>query len=417
MTTQDRFRRRAGIYLIVLGTSMVVMSIGLLGLTAVGVQRKAAAGADDLAQARRSAQSAIEWGLQRISANANWRATYPNGTWTANQPFAKGSLSLAGVDPTDGNLANDPLDPLTMTGTGTKGQATYRLRVALTAETRALTSLDVPLHAGGNIAFSSAMVSADGPISSNGSIGAATGSQVNADVEAVGKVTGGNYLSSTTSPITPREMPDPAGVFDYYINNGTVIPFTSLPRKLVTFERVLSSVVLSPTLNTFGAVNAQGIYVINCAGADLFVANSQIIGTLLVLDPGPNSKISGNMNFQVGLSGLPSLLVRGNICTDMSTAPDVTKLIGQLTGTTGLVTINPVGQPLRMDGLFYVSGNLTPTGGTLPIIGALVVGGAFTWSGTLSLTYDSQFRDNPPPGWLAPPDMVVTDGSWTPVVN
>lgn len=417
MTTQHPFRRRAGLYFIVLGTSMAVMAIGLLGVTVVNVQRRVSAGADDLAQARMSAQSAIEWGIQQISGNANWRSTFPNGPWTSNQPFAKGTLSLAGVDPTDGNLADDPMDPLTLTGTGAKGQARYRLRVDLTAEARAITGLGVPLSTGGNIALSGASLTATAPISSNGAV-SATSSTVGAAVQAVGSVTGGVYSGTTSPSSAAKEMPDASTVFDYYISNGTPIALSSLPRTgLLSADRVLSSVVLSPASNTFGATNALGIYVINAAGTDIYVANSRIVGTLVILDPGVNSRITGNMNFQIGPTGLPSLMVRGNVRMATTTTPDGGLLSALLSGITGLLFIDPASHVLRADGLFYVSGNVTQSGGSLPVVGSFVVGGAFTSSGTSSFTYDPQFRDAPPPGFLAPPDMVVTDGSWAPVVD
>jgi hypothetical protein len=67
--------------------------------------------------------------------------------------------------------------------------------------------------------------------------------------------------------------------------------------------------VLNPNSNPFGSPNADGIYVIDCGNASLVIERCRIQGTLVILNPGPNSAIEGPINWEPARAGYPSLLV------------------------------------------------------------------------------------------------------------
>jgi len=113
---------------------MMVTVIGLASLFAVRVQRRSAIVTKDCAEARLCAQSAVELGLYYVSSDSNWRTTWPNGTWVADQPLGNGSFTLEGIDPDDGVLNDSDTDPLVLTGTGQKGLARQKMQVRLVAK-------------------------------------------------------------------------------------------------------------------------------------------------------------------------------------------------------------------------------------------------------------------------------------------
>ena len=124
-------RRRASIYVVVLGTSMAVMTIGLSALMAARIERRSVAGGTDFAQARLYAQTAIEMGFLWINNDADWRNNRANGVWVAEQPCGGGKFTLEVVDPDDDDLVIEPNDFVDLTGTGKCGEATYKLRVTI----------------------------------------------------------------------------------------------------------------------------------------------------------------------------------------------------------------------------------------------------------------------------------------------
>ena len=58
---------------------------------------------------------------------------------------------------------------------------------------------------------------------------------------------------------------------------------TSLPASAYVMDRVL----LSPTSNPYGTPNASGIYIINCNNQNVTIGPCRIVGTLVLLVPGP----------------------------------------------------------------------------------------------------------------------------------
>ncbi|MHC4400339.1 MAG: carbohydrate binding domain-containing protein [Planctomycetota bacterium] len=227
MTTARKPPRRGSIYVLVLGTGMVVSVLALSAVLARRIQRSTFEAADNLHQARLNAEAAIRIGMLRIENDPDWRYNFPNGVWEAGVDVGQGTYTLKGRDP-DGVLDDGPEDPLVLIGTGRKPSAIHeeeetvqKIRVILSPQNRALDCLESALHAGGNVTFTTATVDADQPISAGGNIDASA-SNVNADVEAAGSITGSTYHGGQSAGVDPRQIPDGA-VFDYYMANGTWI--------------------------------------------------------------------------------------------------------------------------------------------------------------------------------------------------
>jgi hypothetical protein len=81
----------------------------------------------------------------------------------------------------------------------------------------------------------------------------------------------------------------------------------------------------------------------------------------------------------------------------------------------GVVDVDKIDlYPSLIDGVVYVSGNLTTSGS--PTVDCLVVGGTWSAGGTLTLNYDGAVYQNPPPGFGGA-GMAPVPGSWKQSVN
>jgi len=410
-------RRRASAYITVLGTAVAITVIGLSGIMASRVRLRWSKNADDFATARIYARSAVEMGFLRIKSNSSWRTFYGSGIWETNQTIGTGTYTLLGVDPTDNNLANDPMNPVELTGIGVSGGATYKVRTTLLAETVPLTCLESAVHTGGNVTINSASINANAPLTSNLNV-TATLASVRADVEAVGTILGLTFFQSI-KPLAPARTEPDATVFDYFAANGTAISYGALP------GGVIKDILLGPTSNPYtGVLNPNGIYVINCGNQPVSISNCRIYGTLVLLNPGSGSRVEGSVVMGPAVSNYPSLLVQGDFGVGINTAVLTEGGMG--------MNLNPPGAPYggvsdsaiddtypsRIEGLVYVSGNVSvdqaPT-----IYGVLIAGGALSTAlgSTLSVSYNSTFYDDPPPGFTDTPVMYVADGSWRRVVD
>lgn len=403
-------------YVAVLGSTMVITVTGLSALMLVRSERSSAVGTADLSTARFYAQSAIELGQHRIRQDSNWRQTYTSGAWESNRTIGTGKYTLEGIDPVDGNLSNSASDSVLLRGTGFEGLSRYKLQVTMVAKSSALTCLQVAAHAGNDLSCNSATISAGVTISTNNSV-VGSSNAIAANVEAVNAITATTITGTKTVGITARTMPD-ASVFDYYVLNGTPIPYAVLSGSKI------EKTVLSPNSNPYGVLkNPSGIYVIDCLGGNLFIRNTRIVGTLVILNPGA-IKVENSVSWEPAISNYPALLVRGSAELKFTNTP--------LSESSQKVNFNPLGTPYqgsydtdqldtfpsKITGLVYVSQDLMMYN-QITLDGALVMGGSLDVQSNviLTLTYRSTFYDNPPPGFGGAPEMVVSPGTWKQLVD
>jgi len=114
--------------------------------------------------------------------------------------------------------------------------------------------LEVAMIAGGDLSITGAVLNSDHPVSANDDISASSGAVVQADVEAADTIGGGTYNGGKLANAPARTMPDPDRVFDKYLELGTVIPYSSLPRLR------LLNLIDNPGLETnLAGWSAQGV--------------------------------------------------------------------------------------------------------------------------------------------------------------
>ena len=420
--SQRDYRRRASIYVLILGTSMIVVTIGLSAILVSRINLQGRTRANDWIAAGDLAFSAVEYGLAMIGTEPEWRTVYTHKLETPELPLGQGTFRWMMEDQVDGDLGNEDTDPVRLYGIGRVGDTCRVYSVLLQPEGNTLTCLEVAFCTAGDLNLDDATANCNQIISSNLSVTGVGVSRIDGDVEAGGTITGISGSGTRTPGITPlRTMPDPNTVYDYYIANGTPIDINTIPS--FKSKYTMSGVVLSPTWNPFGAgvTNPQGIYVIDAQGYVLEIEYSRIVGTLVILNGSPMcSYVQGAVNWEPAVSNYPALLVQGPLCLHMDgSAP--------LDETDAGTSLNPMGAPYDgfwdgdtddtypsiIKGLIYAESGLDVA--SFPVVDGVVVSGDIanlTPSAVFDLTFDKTYLDNPPPGFGS-----TGDGKTSPVAG
>src|SRR5690606_35955714 len=108
--------------------------------TSLGIARNI----KDHTAARYVAESGMDLALAYVKATSDWRTARSVGEWVSNAPLAGGFCTIRADDGEDldgdgiigpgegdGDLNNDPSDPLTLTVTGRVNQSTCVVKVVL----------------------------------------------------------------------------------------------------------------------------------------------------------------------------------------------------------------------------------------------------------------------------------------------
>ena len=413
--------RRGTLYVGVMTTAMIVALVGLSGLSVAHLGVRSAQNTRNMETAALLARGAVERAVIEFRLYDDWRTRFSNNVDYPSTPISMsgGTFTWRFVD-SDGNLNNNTADGVRVYGIGRAGGAMYVESVLLQPTDAGVKSLEAPLHCAGDITLNSfCELTTSQFVSSNGSItAAAIPSQLAGSAQAVGSITG-NVTQTKTTGIVPRQMPGNT-VFDYYLANGTWIDINSLPSSLG--NRNLSKKVLSPSVNLFGpALNAEGIYVIDCQGQNLSVENSRILGTLVIINPGSTCRVQGSMSWSPVSPNYPALLVRGNAQFAMSQV--------DLDESNLATNFNPTGAPFnsvvdndtadvypsKIKGLAYVSGQFRLSFNVSEsLFDGSVVCTTFQadTSGDGTFSYRPTHIHYPPPGFAAGNTMQVVPGTW-----
>jgi len=402
------------VYLIVLavGANVLVIALGAMALARVRLARIQAQ--DDVAQARVLAASAVAQAVGVMNGpatNATWRQDYTSGVATTPVSFGGGQISFTLTD-ADGNLSDDPTDPVWIDGTGSVGGAQWVER----AQARIhgglpLACLRTALHCGGTleIATGATLTASGGPVSTDTRL-VVNGSVVG-DAEAT-TISGSGSISGTASaPVDPKGLP-PRSLFDTYKARATVLPFNGN----------LDTMVLSPGVNEYGGdLNADGVYSIDTQGASITIRNSRVWGTLLV-DAGLGTVTLDGWNLMEPYrTDFPVLVVKGRLVS----GPDT----GSLQEAACVHNYNPPGAPYggqtdadmtdtlpnEIRGLVHVIGSASLLDQGL-YRGVILVDGGTDVAGTQTVTLDPNLMDDPPLGYTGDPNstqMIVKKGTWT----
>ncbi len=400
--------RRGAAYLIALLAGTIVTITGLSALSMATSRAKENILTDQSTEARLLAQSAFEHGLGALSAHLDSGDTRADLT----SSFSKmGSLSDGQLEWTLSELDGSALDnvdgPIVLRAKASNGQATHIIRGILPPSGDPYDTLATAMYVGGELSTgTAASITADKTVGAIGDV-TATGSTINAPVESSGTVSGAVFAGSTTSGADARTMPDDT-LFDYYLALGEYIDIDLLPSS--AGYQAIEDVLLSPSSNPYGNVNEFGIYIIDCSAARrLIVRRTRIVGTLVILDSAMDDVIIGSETLiEPAFGWMPSLLIRGG-ATFMGTT------LGPSESTSD-VDFNPSHTPYdfgfdddkldvypgRIEGLAYVSGNVTFSLPGQNFLGTIIIGGnaRVSLSTPVNITYDPDVAHLPPYGFF-----------------
>jgi hypothetical protein len=225
--------RRGSIYVLVLGTTMIVAVLGLASITLVRVQRMQTDGGSDMRNAQLYAKAAVDMAWYRVQNDASWRSKMASGTWSTDQAIGDGYYNFTATDPIDGNLTNSAVDPVVIVGVGKSGKATQKLQMEIRALQPGLRCLEPMVHSGNSLKFDGGSVASDRMVSANFDAEVANNAQAYTAAEAANLIKTGSggvwYGTTTTNGSWPRQMPNTSTVYDYYMANGTTINYSDLP--------------------------------------------------------------------------------------------------------------------------------------------------------------------------------------------
>ncbi len=230
MTTHrnNKSHRTGGIYIAVLGTALIVSLLGLATLSIARLQSHALSASADIRQAQLNAETAVALARLWIKQDENWRTNRASGRWFSNLATGLGTCTLDVTDPLDGNLADDPGNPILVSGIGYHGAARQRIELMIDPKPEPLGCLRSAVAAGEQINLSNDVLRVTGRLTASQIT--ANASQVYGDVAAT-TISGATYYGTTTQVDADElpAMPDWATAFDYYRTNGTEINIANLP--------------------------------------------------------------------------------------------------------------------------------------------------------------------------------------------
>ncbi|MEQ9406107.1 MAG: hypothetical protein RIK87_00210 [Fuerstiella sp.] len=421
----NRCRRAGFMYIVVLGLTVLVSVMALSAMTVARTEITVVGGVSDWHEARQLALTAIENGIASINSDPDWRTGYVNDTacpGPSGTAMGNGYFVWKLVD-SDGSLDDSNSDSVRLHGIGYVRDTVYAASVLLQPTGAPLSCLQTSLHADRDLDLDFGTITSGQIISTNRDAGAANGVTVNADVQASGSISGATYNGVNTAGYPSRGMPDPATLFDYYASNGTEIPITSLPQ--LAGVRFLEEVVLSPATSSWGPTDADGVYVIDCRKATLVIRNCRIVGTLVILNPGSDSRIEQSVSMEAAIDYFPTLLVDDDFELSFSQT--------ELTESSFAVSFNPPSTPFpylqgsgsnqdidysdsypsRITGLVYIAGRLHVPGNAPTVHGCVVVGSRFELGAAdLRLKYRRTWFNFPPPGFTVGDVMDIAPGTW-----
>jgi len=412
-----RHARHGSIYVFVLATAMLLTIIGMMVLTTSQISARSTYNANDSIEAAVLAESAVDYALQQIANDSNWRSDYTNNvivTPAKNLGHGTITFKLADDATPPASTLTVATDPVRIYGIGKIG-TTVRVYSMQATPNGPLKCLQNAITAN-SINLNSSTITGSPTIYSNTTITGGLPIFSGALLEGVSISLSSLLNVTATTGVQTEEMPSTTGAFSYYTTNGISIPIGSIPS--ISGNPTIQNKLLSPNSNPYGnTLSSKGIYIIDCKGANLIISTTRIVGTLVILNPGASTTIQTQNYFAPSVTGYPCLMVQGNITFNESSS-------NLSDNSTSFVNYNPAGTPYmgatdstyttqypnRFDGLVYVSGNLT-TQGTFTTSGTVIVGGAWSSSGTANLTYDATTYKNPPPGFTSGQLAPVT-GTW-----
>jgi len=384
-------RRRGSAYVLALGLGMTITVIGLAWLTLGRISVRTASDCEDWLGARTLAFSAAEHALIQIERTEDWRTTYAGVT--VEKSLGNGTFRWQLVDEADGDLTDDPSDPVTILATGFLNRARYALRLETTIKGVPLEVLATCAASGKRTLNNQTVTLTGAPLSINKKL--ENLGTINGDVETIAVKKQGTIHGTLTTGITPKPMPD-GSVFDTYQAMAVQIPYTG----------DIQGVVLSPGSNPWGPTNPDGLYYIDAGGADLHIKESRIHGTLVVKCAPKKVFLEDAVLLHNYRSDYPVLIVDGDVemkhnsaTLDLSESVCATNFNPPTAPYEGESDADQSDSyPNEVRGLVHVKDDAL-IAETARFRGTIICEGDLDFEGNSQIIYDSTIYQDPPVGY------------------
>lgn len=379
--------RLGSAYVMVLACAVIVSAIGVAGLALTRAQRTAYTFQDDARRATIAATSGLETLTHVLNGSVASRTQLVNGDPILDGLYADASYRIEASDAGDGSLIDDVTDPIDILVFAHVGRAQQIIAATLDPAIVPMSCASYGVAVSGNVVIDEAMLQSTKGLHSALNV-IASDSFIDAAVTSAQGTSGSIYLSTTT--LSPAAIFPVGADVAALIASATRITHASIP------GGNLSNCVLSPTSNPFGiAINQNGIYLVDCNNATINISNMRLVGTLIILNPGSASRVSGSINASPVNSRLPTILWVGNL--DLRTSLD------DLAESVAGLNLNPVGTPylgsVDNDTLDTYPALITGTFivlGDADINGDIAIDGRLIINGSLSMENSRLFnRDEP----------------------
>lgn len=431
----SRGKARQGFtYVLVLGTTLIVMTMGWGALMVTRAKTRTAVMQSDAAQARLLAMSAIHLARLKIKNDTNWRTNYASAQFTAESTAATGQFYSWKIldNATGGAVTSNPLDAVRVIGKGRVGSAVQMHSVVLTAVKVPLDVLRTTLHSSDYFNCNLPITSSGGPVSTNDTLD--RDATITGAAEAVATTSSGLITGGLTCPAPVKPMPSQS-VFDTYKNMATAITWGggSSNGGTWTVDWSLLSAGVNPS---GGSKNAKGIYYIAVPSTRILeLSIDRICGTLVIeCGSGASVRMTDKVCWDPWSPELPILLIKHT--TNSHTEDWIEAAPGFINEWSVGGNLNPAHTPYngvwnsstslldfypsRLSGLIHIMSPVPNPNSSRVIIGnGVSINGTLIAdqeieiddNGTANLTYNSTVFTNPSLGYYTV-DMVPTSGTW-----
>jgi len=373
--------RRGSAYLLVLGASMLIVTVGV---SAVMISKQRTSGAiarSEAMRARAGAITGISMALEAADRQSSWRETHAESSVCFVSQSDGVNIRVSATDPADGILDDDWTQPVRLRSTSTVGVGARTYEASFAPVIRGVDALDHVLCAGGDIIVSSSQLDAIGSVAAGGAIrvrseDASATRWISRD-GVRGLDSRENASQSSVAPQVPLSE-----AIDVLREQGVEIATTDL-----------ESIVLSENVNPWGRTSRSGVYIVDCRGGGARIANARIRGTLVFINANRGVRIEESVFIENSHQGLPALIVDGPCVFRLSDA--------DLSESSLNMNFNPQGAPFDGDtdndrrdsygsmiiGTTWIRGDVMIQGEGFALEGSLIADGDVTIEASTTLRH------------------------------